>query len=59
MKYRDALKLHNEDEVIVKRTGKPYMVLSVNDYPEEKLAILTIVGMESNDYCTVNHREIR
>ena len=35
MKLRDALKLHNEDEVIIKKTGEVRRVISVCDIPKE------------------------
>ena len=35
MKLRDALKLHNEDEVTIKRSGTVHRVIKVCDIPKE------------------------
>ena len=35
MKLKNALKLHNEDEVIVKKTKKIYQVIEVEVTPKE------------------------
>lgn len=35
MKYKDAIKLHNEDEVIIKKTGEVRSVVEIIVTPKE------------------------
>ena len=57
MKYREAKRLHNEDEVILKKTGKPYTVIAARNYPDDKLVELEISN--AHDYQTVSHKEVK
>lgn len=52
MTYRNAKKLHNEDEVIVKETGCPLYVISTTI--TEK-----VVYVECDDGNVYHHRDIR
>lgn len=52
MRYRNAKKLHNGDEVSVKKTGLVQQVLTV-ERPDEKTILVYC-----DDGCTYHHREI-
>lgn len=54
MTYRDARKLHNEDEVIRKSDGAVLIVKAVDDYPKSRRVILTC-----DDGQTYDHIEVR
>ncbi len=54
MKYKDALKLHNEDEVIVKKTGSVLRVSFIERYEREKS-----VFVFCDDGKEYHHREIK
>ena len=54
MKYTDALKLHNGDEVTVKENGATMIVLWTEHYLGQKLVIVHL-----EDGFSYDHREIR
>lgn len=54
MTYRDAKKLHNEDEVIRKSDGAVLRVVAVDDYP--KVKTISILCDDGNAY---HHREVK
>lgn len=55
MTFRNAKKLHNEDEVCSKKTGEVLTVLSA--YVEGKNVILECVDYE-NRYETYTHKQV-
>lgn len=54
MQYRYAKKLHNEDEVTIKKTGEIRTVIETVDYFKEKFVLITL-----NDGNTYHHTEIK
>ncbi len=54
MKWNDAAKLHDEDEVVVKKNGVTMTVIEVNRYPS--LHRVTVMLDDGNWY---SHKEIR
>lgn len=54
MSYQDAVKLHNEDEVIVKKTGKSVSVVTTETFPSSKSVL--ILG---NDGCLYHHLDVK
>ena len=54
MKYNDAIKLHNEDEVIVKETDEVMNVVEIEVYPSVKK--VDVMLTDGNWY---NHKDIR
>lgn len=56
MTFRNAKKLHNEDEVVSKKTGEVLTVLSA--YVENKNVILECVGYKGQCYQTLTHKQI-
>ena len=54
MKYKDASKLHNNDEVIVKKTGEILRVSFIERYEKEKS--IFVFCDDGNEY---HHRELR
>lgn len=56
MTFRNAKKLHNEDEVVSKKTGEVLTVLSA--YVENKNVILECVGYKGQGYQTLTHKQI-
>jgi hypothetical protein len=62
MRYRDAKKLHNEDEVIFKATGESLKVLSIKPIHPDNKAIRLIdieVSGPKWGYRWVTHLEVR
>ena len=57
MTFRNAQKLHNEDEVIVKRTGRSVYVL--NAYVIDDPLFTKTVVIEADDGNTYTHTEVR
>ena len=55
MTFRNAKKLHNEDEVILKKTGEVLMVKSA--WVENKTVMLECVDYE-NHFDTYTHKQI-
>lgn len=55
MRFRDAKRLHNEDEVIVKETGRVACVLNAW-VPDESPKVVLI---ECDDGNTYTHSELR
>lgn len=56
MTFRNAKKLHNEDEVVVKSTGEVVEVL--NAYVEDKNVIIECCTYDKG-FCKLTHREIK
>ena len=54
MKYNDAIKLHNEDEVIVKETNTVMDVVEIEIHPSTKQ--VDVMLTDGNWY---NHKDIR
>lgn len=61
MKFVDAKKLHNEDEVILKRTNEILTVLNAYETTNNvNKPQITIEAISSNlGYITVTHKDIR
>ena len=57
MRFRDAKKLHNEDEVTIKRTGEVRTVLSAYVIDDPMFAKAVIV--ECDDGNSYHHTEVR
>ena len=55
MKYVDARKLHNEDEVTVKETGEVLTVIDAYQ-PDENVKVILV---ECDDGNTYHHRDIK
>ncbi len=59
MSYRNAAKLHNRDEVILKRTGEVGYVLDViGSEASDRILIIEAV-FPASGYQQVSHREVR
>jgi hypothetical protein len=58
MTKRDALKLHNGDEVIRKQTGESYLV-NGDPWIEEKYVFFAAVHRETNVWRVFDHKEVR
>lgn len=56
MTFRQAKKLHNEDEVMVKETGE--IVTVINAYVEDKNVMIECCTYDRG-YCTLTHKEIK
>lgn len=56
MRLKAAAKLHNEDEVILKKDGASARVLRVK--PETGVVILEVVT-QGGEYRQVTHREVK
>lgn len=52
MRYQDAKKLHNEDEIIIKKTGKVLSVITVEVLPKH-------VNVLCTDGHVYHHTEIK
>lgn len=55
MQFKDALKLHNEDEVTVKRTGE--VVNVINTWTEGKTVYIETETAEDG-FTTLTHKEV-
>lgn len=62
MTFRQAKKLHNEDEVILKTNGEVLHILNtheeINEVTGKQKIIIEAVGTD-NQYVTVSHKEVR
>lgn len=58
MTYRNAKKLHNEDEVTLKETGEVLTVLQAYE-PDTNILQKKAVFIECDDGHTYHHTEIR
>ena len=60
MRLRDTLKLHNEEEVIVKRTGEIMRVIDVETVPQGAPApLIQCVNVLLDDGIWYTHKTIR
>lgn len=57
MTFRNAKKLHNEDEVTIKRTGRVVRIL--NAYVIDDPLFTKAVVIEADDGHTYTHTEVR
>lgn len=58
MKFRDAKKLHNGDEVISKESGVPYLVKSIEVYAQVKYVRINAVTKDGGGYTSFFHDEV-
>lgn len=60
MKFRQATKLHNGDEVLDKRTGKSLMVISkeIHQFQQRPLVLLFVTDLNGR-YYDVPHFDIK
>ena len=60
MTFRAAQKLHNEDEVTVKKTGEIVTILNAYlDLVEGKPMVFVDVCTKDDGFTTLSHKEIR
>lgn len=59
MKRRDAMKLHNEDEVIVKKTGRVLRVIESYQHLLDKHGNPRVINLLLDDGNWYNHKEIK
>ena len=61
MKLRNALKLHNEDEVTIKKTGEIMQIVETEVIPKMNTEKFTprYVNIMLNDGNWYNHKEVR
>lgn len=59
MKRRDAMKLHNEDEVIVKKTGQVLRVIESCGHLLDKHGNPTVINLLLDDGLWYTHKEIK
>ena len=59
MKFDDAKKLHNEDEVIIKKTGRALQVISTEVYEKNKNNNFNAVIVYCEDGNKYHHTEIK
>ena len=58
MRYRDAKKLHNGDEVISKESGVSYLVKSIEVYGQVNFVRINAVTKDGDGYTSFLHDEI-
>ena len=58
MKYTQAVKLHNEDEVTLKRDGVIHTVNSIEIFPKEKIVMFALVNNDNGNYIQATHTEV-
>ena len=59
MKRRDAMKLHNEDEVIVKKTGQVRRVIESSQHLLDKHGNPIVINLLLDDGNWYNHKEVK
>ena len=59
MKRRDAVKLHNEDEVIVKKTGQVLRVIESCWHLLDKHGNPRVINLLLNDGKWYNHKDVK
>ena len=59
MKRRDAVKLHNEDEVIIKKTGQILRVIEACWHLLDKHGNPRVINLLLDDGNWYNHKEVK
>lgn len=59
MKRRDAMKLHNEDEVIVKKTGQVLRVIKAWEVNLDKHGNPRVISLLLDDGLWYTHKEVK